>query len=76
MQIASQDFLNVQTKRPKRRYRKKEHTVFEYRHNLAITLSPEVADRFTLVAGLDCCLQEIQGDVVILRFYRKGAPSI
>jgi hypothetical protein len=75
MQVAPHNFLNVETTKGKRRYRKKEHVVLEYRHNLAITLSPEVADRFSLVVGLDYCIQEIHGDEVVLKFYRKGAVS-
>jgi hypothetical protein len=72
MSVTTPNFLNVETTRPKRRYRKNEHAIFEYRHNLAVTLSPEVADRFSLVAGLDYCVQDIDGNKVMLSFYRKG----
>lgn len=70
--VSLDEFIKVESK-PKRRYRQNEHVVFEHRRGrLAISLSPQAIDRFSLVAGLDYCIQTLEGDKVILTFHRKG----
>ena len=74
---SASDFLSVENKikdenKQGRRYYDRGHSVLQYRHNLAVTLPPEVEDRFSLVPGLDIAHFSIEENRVIITFSRKG----
>ena len=74
MSIFSTIDLNPRPQPNRKKYYPKEHVIFQKsRRSMAITIDPQVADRFGLVPGLDIAHYTIEGDKVILRFSRRGS---
>lgn len=73
MAVTLLDYITIESNELKRRYRNNRHVVFKYRHNIAITLPPEIEDRLGLLPGLDCAMAALEGNRVVLTFHRLGA---
>jgi hypothetical protein len=55
-----------------RKYYHKEHVLFQRsRRNLAVTIDPEIVDRYGSVAGLDSARFHVEGEKVTITFTRR-----
>jgi hypothetical protein len=72
MSIFSTVDLNSRHESVDRKSYNKERVIFQKgRRNLAITIDPEVCDKFGLVPGLDAAHFTIEGHNVVLTFSRR-----